>query len=132
MSKSPCILLNKNINFNKNETESNMENSTHSFRETDLVCFSSCNKRKLKVKRWWVGARERKKRASFVPLILPEGNFFNICVLSQCIKYWIYFQNIHTFTYQKTFIHFCYLFLKLSKTFSISLRLRNFQDIVLH
>ena len=36
-SKSPCILLNKNINFNKNETESKMENPTHSFRETNLV-----------------------------------------------------------------------------------------------
>ena len=32
-SKSPCILLNKNIDFNKNETESKMENLTHSFRE---------------------------------------------------------------------------------------------------
>ena len=36
-SKSPCILFNKNINFNKNETESKMENSTHSFRETNLL-----------------------------------------------------------------------------------------------
>ena len=36
-SKSPCILLNKNINFNKNEMESKMENPTHSFRETNLV-----------------------------------------------------------------------------------------------
>ena len=27
-SKSPCILLNKNINFNKNETESKIENPT--------------------------------------------------------------------------------------------------------
>ena len=36
-SKSPCILLNKNINFNKNETESKIENPTHSFRETNLV-----------------------------------------------------------------------------------------------
>ena len=36
-SKSPCILLNKNINFNKNGTESKMENHTHSFRETILV-----------------------------------------------------------------------------------------------
>ena len=27
----------KNINFNKNETESKMENSTHSLRETNLV-----------------------------------------------------------------------------------------------
>ena len=32
-----CILLNKNINFNKNETESKMENLTHNFRETKLV-----------------------------------------------------------------------------------------------
>ena len=36
-SKSPCILLNKNINFNKNETESNMENLTHSSKKTNLV-----------------------------------------------------------------------------------------------
>ena len=36
-SKSPYILLNKNINFNKNETESKMENPTHSFRETNIV-----------------------------------------------------------------------------------------------
>ena len=28
-SMSPRILLNKNINFNKNETESKMENPTH-------------------------------------------------------------------------------------------------------
>ena len=32
-SKSSCILFNKNINFNKNETESKMENPTHSVRE---------------------------------------------------------------------------------------------------
>ena len=30
-------LLNKNINFDKNEAESKMENLTHSFRETNLV-----------------------------------------------------------------------------------------------
>ena len=36
-SKSPCISLNKNINFSKNETESKMENPTHSFREKKLV-----------------------------------------------------------------------------------------------
>ena len=35
--KSPCILLNKSISFNKNETESKMENPTQSFRETNLV-----------------------------------------------------------------------------------------------
>ena len=36
-SSGPCFLLNKNINFNKNETESKMENPTHSFREMNLV-----------------------------------------------------------------------------------------------
>ena len=36
-SKSPCILLNKNINFNKIEKESKIENLTPSFRETNLV-----------------------------------------------------------------------------------------------
>ena len=30
-------MLKKNINFNKKETESKMENPTHSFRETNLV-----------------------------------------------------------------------------------------------
>ena len=36
-SKSPCILLNKNLNFDKNETESTMENPTNSLRETNVV-----------------------------------------------------------------------------------------------
>ena len=36
-SKSPFILLNKNINFNTNETESKMENPTHSIRETNRL-----------------------------------------------------------------------------------------------
>ena len=35
-SKSECILLNKNINFNKNEMESKMEKSTHILRGTNL------------------------------------------------------------------------------------------------
>ena len=35
-SNSPCILLNININFNKNETVSKMENPIYSFRETNL------------------------------------------------------------------------------------------------
>ena len=36
-SKIPCFLLNKNINFDKNETESKIENPTNSFREMNLV-----------------------------------------------------------------------------------------------
>ena len=73
-SKSPCILLNININFHKNETEP---------RQT--LCFSSYENRKSKVKLWRVGARERK--AFFAPFILSKTNFFDICVLSQCIVF---------------------------------------------
>ena len=36
-SNGPCILRNKDINFNDNETESKMENTMHIFRETNLV-----------------------------------------------------------------------------------------------
>ena len=36
-SKNPCILLNKSIDFNKNETKWKIENPTDSFRETNLM-----------------------------------------------------------------------------------------------
>ena len=116
------MLLNKSLNFKKNETELKMENPTHSFRERGTLCFSLYKNRKLKVKLWWVGARERKKKTLFVPLILSEGNFFNICVWSQCRVHWIHFKNIHTYTYQKNLLHklFC-LFLKSLKVFNVSL-----------
>ena len=71
-SKKPCILLKKNKNFNKNKMESKMENSTHSF----TLCFSSYKNRKLKVKLWWVEARERRKRTFFVPFVFSEENIF--------------------------------------------------------
>ena len=71
------------------------------------LCFSSYKNCELKVKLWWVGAHERIKRAFlfFVTFILSEGNLFNICFLSQCIVYWINFQNIYTFAYQKALHH---------------------------
>ena len=117
----PCIFLNKNMNFNKNGIETKMENPTQVL-ETRNLCFSSYKNYKLKVKLLCVGARERKKRPFFAPFILPEEIFFNICIFSQCITYWIHFQNIHAFTYQKTLLYtlFC-LFLESSKAFSVSL-----------
>ena len=36
-NKNTCILLNKKLNVNKNETESKMENPRHALRETDLM-----------------------------------------------------------------------------------------------
>ena len=101
-SKSPCIMLNKNINFNKNKTESRMENPTHRVLERRTLC--SYKNHRSKVKLWWVGARERKKRTFFVHFVLSEGNFFKICFIS-CIVYWIHFQNIYTCTYQKRLLH---------------------------
>ena len=43
-SKSPCFLLNKNINFNTNETESKLENPHTPF-ERRTLCFSSYKSR---------------------------------------------------------------------------------------
>ena len=68
-SKSPCSLLNKNINFNKNGTESKMENPTHSFRETKLVLqLIEESQIKSKTVMSW--------SAFFVPFIFSEGIFF--------------------------------------------------------
>ena len=77
--KSPCFLLNKNINFNKNETKSKMENATHRW----TLCFSSYKNYELKAKLWSVAARKRKYSAFFVTFILSEWNFCNICVLNK-------------------------------------------------
>ena len=111
-SKSSCILLNKNINFHKKERNQKWE-IPHTFLERRTLCFSSYKNRKLK---------EKKREGIFCTIILSKVIFFMICVLSQCILYWIHFQNIRTFTYQNHyFIHFCCLFLKSSKTFCVSL-----------
>ena len=47
----------------------------------------------------------KNNRVFFVPFISSKRNFFNFCVLPHCIVFWIHFQNIHTFTYQKTILH---------------------------
>ena len=110
-SKSPYILLNKNIKKTKNAI---INGKSHTVLERQIFCFSSNKNSKLKVKMWWVGSHTHKKKTTFfVPFILLFSFFiilifvifFNICVLSQCILYWIHFQNIHTFTYQKTLLY---------------------------
>ena len=47
----------------------------------------------------------KKKEGIFCAVYFVWRKFFNIFVLSQCMVYWIHFQNIHTFTYQKTLLH---------------------------
>ena len=54
-----------------------------------------------------------------------------IFVLSpQCIVYWIHFQNIHTFTYEKILLNtlFC-LFIKSSNAFSVSLSTKSIESL---
>ena len=70
--KSPCILMNKNINFNQNEKESEMENLSDSSRS---LCFGSHKKCKSKVKLWWAGTCKKKKRTFFFPFVCPKKFF---------------------------------------------------------
>ena len=121
-SKSPCILLNKYINLNINERESKMENPTHSFRETNLV-LQVISESQIKSKTTMSWNSQKKKESTFCTVYFVRRKFFSICVLSQYIVYWIHFQNIHTFTYEKNyFIHFCCFFFKSSKAFCVSLK----------
>ena len=75
MSKGPCILLNKNIHFNKNETKPKMENSTHSFRDTNLV-LQLIQESHIKSKTDKLELAKEKREHFFESFILSEGNFF--------------------------------------------------------
>ena len=58
----------------RNETESKMENPTHSFRETNLM-LQLIQESQIKSKTVMSWSSRMKKRAFFVSLILSEGNF---------------------------------------------------------
>ena len=121
-SKSPCILLNKNINCNKNETESRMESPAHSIRETDLVVqlIKELQIKSTSVMNW---SSRKRKESIFCTIYFVRRKFFlNLCFIS------IYsvLNTLSEYTYfymSKILLHtlFC-LFLKSSKAFSISLR----------
>ena len=101
-SKSPSILLSKNINFNKKEADQKLK-IPHSFIETNLVP-QPIEESQIKSKTV-MSYSSRKKKKTFVPFILSEGNFLKIFNLSQFTVYGIHFQNINTFTYQKILLH---------------------------
>ena len=119
-SKGSCILLNKNINFNKNETDNRKWKITHTVLGRRRLCFSLYKNRKLKVK-LMIWSSRKKIEGIFCTAYFVWRKFFNLCALSQGIVYWIHFQNIHTFTYQKTLLQtpFC-LFLQSPKAASVS------------
>ena len=93
-----------------------MKNPTHSFRETNLL-------RKLKVKLRWIGARESKKRTFLYCLFYPNANFsrFVFYLNVYCTEYTFRICNHY-------FIHFCCLFLKSLKAFSVSLSILRFLE----
>ena len=102
-------MFNKKINFNKSETESTMENLLHSFWETFLV-LQLIQESQFKSKTVINWSSWKKKDGIFCMNPLFCLLFIVYYVLSQCIVYWIQFQNIYTFLYQET-LHNSYTFL---------------------
>ena len=86
------------------------------------MCFSSRKNCELKVK--LMSWSSRKKKGHFLQcLFYPKSFFFNICILFQCLVYLINFQNIYTFTYQKTLLHTLLLFfLKIAESLHCTLK----------
>ena len=86
-SKSPCILMNKNINFNENKKESKMENLTHSFRETNFVLqLIKESKIKSKTVMTWVA---KEKRWHFLYRLFCPKEFF-------CIRFILMYKVLNT------------------------------------
>ena len=89
------------------------------------MCFSSCKNRKLKAKLWWVGARERKRGHFLYRLFCLKEDFLRFVFYHnvKCIEYTFrVLILLHVKKYYINYITFSCLFLKLSKTFSVSLK----------
>ena len=105
-SKSPCILLNKNINFNKNDTELKMENPTHSFRENDLV-LQLIQESQIKSKTVIKWSLQKNKYDIFVQLILSKDFFFdNLCFISMYSVFNTFKIYILLYIKKHYFVHF--------------------------
>ena len=122
-SKNPCILLNKNIKSNKNKQELKMDNP-HTVLERLTLCFSWYKNRQLKktVMKW---SPQKKREGIFYTVYFVQRKIFlNLCLLSlyvKCIEY-TFRICILLLIKKHYFIHFCSLFLKSPKAFSVSLK----------
>ena len=75
----PCFLLNKNINFSKNETEWKLENPTHSFRGINHV-LQLVQELPIKSKTVMSCSLQKKKRAHFLQRLFCLKGIFLIFV----------------------------------------------------
>ena len=75
-----------------------MDNPTHKFWEINLV-LQLIQKSQIRVKLQWAAAHERKREFVY-RLFCSREFFFNICVLSQCIVYWILLHLKNYYTYK--------------------------------
>ena len=92
------VTLSKVINFDKNETESKMENLTHSFTETKLV-LQLIEKSQIKSKTVVSWSLRKKKARIFCTVYFVRRKFFLTFV------FYLNVSNLQTFTYQKTLVH---------------------------
>ena len=79
-SKCPCFLLNKTINFNKNETDSKMETSTNSFREMNLV-FQLVLELRIKKETVMSWSSRKTKERIFYNTYFVQTKFFHIYLI---------------------------------------------------
>ena len=111
-SKSPVILLNKNINFNKNKTELKMKNPTHGFGETSLA-LQLILKSQIKSKTVMSWSSQTKKEDNICTVSFARRKFFNIffismySVMNTLSEYAVFYisKNITLYTFLLVFIH---------------------------
>ena len=107
--KESEFLLNKNINFNKNKSESKMENATHSFREINLV-FQLIWKSQIKSKTVMSWGSRKNRRAFFA---LPIRLF---CQKKMFLTFVFYF-NIYIYIYNVYIIYNIYIYIYILYTY---------------
>ena len=100
-TKSPCFLLNKKINFHKTKRNRKWK-IPHTVLGKWSLCFSWYKNWDLKVKLWWFGARERKKRVYFAQRKFFQ-HFCSISMYSVLNKlqniYFFISKNITSYTF---------------------------------
>ena len=111
--------------MNSNETESKLENPTHTFREMNLVPqLIQESEIKCKLVMSW-SSQKKKKRIFCTIYFVPRKFFKHLCLISMQSVLSKLSEYIYTYILLRTkkhcFIHLCCLFLKSPKAFSVSL-----------